>query len=59
MKKGLDTSEVIETIPAPPQPSPLDDIPIENVEYVASYNWVDTEQPTIVVPGTSVLLSPS
>ena len=53
IKKGLDTSKVIETIPQPPRPSALEDLPIENVQYVASYNWVDTEQPTIVVPGTS------
>lgn len=54
IKKGLDMSNVIETIPAPPCPSAVEDIPIENVEYVASYNWVDTDpgQPTIVVPGT-------
>jgi hypothetical protein len=60
MKKGLDTSKAIETIPAPRRPSALEDIPIENVQYVASYNWVDTEQPTIIVPGTSVFaFSPS
>jgi hypothetical protein len=58
IKKGLDTSKVIETIPAPPRPSPPEDIPIENVQYVASYNWVDSEQPTVVVPGTSVLPPP-
>ncbi|KAF8490623.1 hypothetical protein F5888DRAFT_1097862 [Russula emetica] len=52
IKKGLDTSKIIETIPAPPHPSALEDIPIENVQYVASYNWVDTEQPTLVVPGS-------
>jgi hypothetical protein len=57
IKKGLDTSQVIETILTPAHPSALEDLPIENVEYVASYNWVDTEQPTIVVPGTSVLPS--
>ncbi len=56
IKKGLDTSKIIETVPAPPRPSEsvLEDIPIENVQYVASYNWAETEQPTIVVPGTSV-----
>ena len=53
IKKGLDTSKVIEMIPAPPHPSAVEDIPVENVQYVASYNWVDKEQPTIVVPGTS------
>ena len=51
IKKGLDTSKIIETIHRPPRHSALKDIPIENVQYVASYNWVDTEQPTIVVPG--------
>ena len=58
IKKGLDTSKVIETIPQPPRPSALEDLPIENVQYVASYNWVDTEQPTIVVPGTSFPFHP-
>ena len=57
IKKGLDTSEVMETIPTPSHPTGVEDVPIENVQYVASYNWVDTEQPTIVVPGTSVLSS--
>ena len=59
IKRGLDISKVIETIPPPPRPSGLEDVPIENVQYVASYNWVDTasEQPTIVVPGASVLPS--
>lgn len=53
IKKGLDKSKVISTIPSPPRPSALEDVPIENVQYVASYNWVDKEEPTIVVPGTS------
>jgi hypothetical protein len=54
IKKGLDMSRIIETIHPPPRPSVLEDIPIENVQYVASYNWVDAEQPTIVVPGASI-----
>ena len=54
IKKGLDTSTVIETIPLPPRPSALEDVPIENVQYVASYNWADKEEPTIVVPGTMI-----
>ena len=54
IKKGLDTSKVISTIPSPPRPSALEDVPIENVQYVASYNWVDKEDPTIVVPGTNL-----
>ena len=53
IKKGLDTSKVVETIPPPPRPSAVEDVPIENVQYVASYNWVDKEDPTIVVPGTT------
>jgi hypothetical protein len=51
IKKDLDTSKAIETVPSPPRPSAVEDIPIENVQYVSSYNWVDKEQPTIVVPG--------
>lgn len=53
IKKGLDTSKAIETIPPPSLPSGVEDIPIENVQYVSSYNWVDKEQPTIVVPGAA------
>ncbi|KAI0292391.1 hypothetical protein BC826DRAFT_439150 [Russula brevipes] len=52
IREGLNTYKVIETIPQPPRPSLLNDIPIENVQYVASYNWVDAEKPTIVVPGS-------
>jgi hypothetical protein len=54
IREGLNVYKVVETIPQPPHPSLLNDIPIENVQYVASYNWVDAEKPTIVVPGTSV-----
>ena len=58
IKRGLNTSKIIDTIPAPPRPSTPEDIPIANVQYVASYNWVDsTAQPTIIVPGTSVFPS--
>ncbi|KAI0292832.1 hypothetical protein B0F90DRAFT_1644649 [Multifurca ochricompacta] len=52
IKDGLDTSKVIETIFPPARPTPPDDVPIGNVNYVASYNWVNTEKPTIVVPGS-------
>ncbi|KAI9448926.1 hypothetical protein F5148DRAFT_987853 [Russula earlei] len=52
IKEGLDTSNLIETIPQPVRLSAPKDVPIENVRYLASYNWVDTEKPTIVVPGS-------
>ncbi|KAI9450773.1 hypothetical protein BJY52DRAFT_1125724 [Lactarius psammicola] len=55
IKEGLDTSEVIETVPQPTRASAPEDFPIENVKYVASYNWVDTEKPTIVVPGSPAI----
>ena len=55
IKEGLDTSR-IETILAPAQPTAPDTVPIENVKYVASYNWVDTENSTIVVPGPGIHL---
>jgi hypothetical protein len=54
-KEGLDTSRIIETIFPPAHLSAPEHIPIENTRYVASYNWVEGEEPTIVVPGTSVL----
>src|SRR6266702_7185929 len=53
VKVGLDTSKIIETIPQPTRASAPEDFPIENVNYVASYNWIDTEKPTIVVPGAT------
>jgi hypothetical protein len=54
IKEGLDTSTIIETVPAPSRPTAPNGIPIENVKYISSYNWVDTENPTIVVPGRGV-----
>jgi len=54
IKEGLDTSGIIETITPPARLSAPEYIPIENTRYVASYNWVEGEEPTIVVPGTSV-----
>lgn len=53
IKAGLDTSKVIETVPQPTRPSAPEDFPIENVKYVASYNWIDAEKPTIAVPGAT------
>lgn len=29
------------------------DAPIRALQYVGSYNWVDSPSPTIIVPGTS------
>jgi len=53
LKEGLDATTIIATIPAPASPGTAPEhFPIENVKYVASYNWIDAEQPTIVVPGS-------
>jgi hypothetical protein len=35
------------------EPGP-EHIPIKDTRYLASYNWVDKDQPTIVIPGTSI-----
>src|SRR6266404_1699555 len=51
VKEGLDTSKTIETIAQPSRPSAPEAVPIQNVKYVASYNWVDEVKPTIAVPG--------
>ena len=32
--------------------SKINDTAITNLEYVASYNWTESEEPTIIVPGT-------
>ena len=51
IKEGLDTSTTIRTISRTTRPSAPEDFPIENVKYISSYNWIDAEKPTIVVPG--------
>jgi hypothetical protein len=55
IKQDLDTTKIIETIRAPTRPAAPKRVPIENVKYVASYNWVNTENPTIAVPGEGIL----
>lgn len=58
VKQGLDTSTILKTIAQPDHPSEPEDIPIENVQYVTSYNWADKAKPTIVAPGTSCFPPP-
>ena len=53
-KGGLDATTIIDTIPAPARHAAPEDFPINNVKYVASYNWVDAEKPTIMVPGPAL-----
>ena len=36
--------------PMPKKNREREDVLIENVQHVASYNWVDEEDPTIVIP---------
>ncbi|KAH9060202.1 hypothetical protein EDB87DRAFT_1577114 [Lactarius vividus] len=55
LKEGLDTTTIIQTIPAPAHPTAPEYFPIDNVKYVASYNWTDAEKPTIVVPGSPAI----
>ena len=33
----------------------MKDVAITNLEYVASYNWIESEEPTIIVPGMYAL----
>lgn len=54
LKEGLDTTKVINTIPAPARPAAPKDFPIDNVKYVASYNWIQGEKPTIIAPGAAL-----
>ena len=53
LKEGLGTTKIIDTIPAPACPTAPEDFPINNVKYVASYNWTDAEKPTMVAPGAA------
>ncbi|KAI9433788.1 hypothetical protein BJY52DRAFT_1218590 [Lactarius psammicola] len=55
LKEGLDTTKIIKTLPSPSRPTVPKDFPIDNVKYVASYNWVDAENPTMVVPGSPAI----
>ncbi|KAH9046232.1 hypothetical protein EDB84DRAFT_1435628 [Lactarius hengduanensis] len=55
LKEGLDTTKVIQTVPAPAHPTVPEYFPIDNVKYVASYNWIDAEKPTMVVPGSPAI----
>ena len=41
----------VEVIARPQDRSHDDAVAITNVQYLASYNWTDAEQPTIIVPG--------
>lgn len=59
IKQDLDMTKIIETIAPPTRPTAPATLPIENVKYLASYNWVNTEKTdkqTIVVPGPDILL---
>lgn len=41
------------------KPGPVqggDDVEISNVEYVASYSWINSAKPTILVPGMSLTI---
>ena len=59
MKEDLDTTKVVETMSQPTRPAAPEESPIKNVKYVASYNWIDKEKPTIAVPGATYIFSPS
>ena len=45
---------VLETIPPPVLEGSERDIEPEDLVYIGSYNWVDSQQPTIVVPGQRI-----
>ncbi|KAF8272615.1 hypothetical protein EI94DRAFT_1717948 [Lactarius quietus] len=55
LKEGLDKTKIIDTIPAPEHHPVPEDFPIDNVKYVASYNWTKAEKPTIIVPGSPAI----
>ncbi|GJE92532.1 hypothetical protein PsYK624_086860 [Phanerochaete sordida] len=50
--------DVVHTIPKPQVIPDELDVEISDVEYVASYTWLDTNTPTIAVPGSPRLWSP-
>jgi hypothetical protein len=51
LKLDLDTTESIDMIFAPVHPAAPEQFLMDNVKYVASYNWIDGEKQTIIVPG--------
>ncbi|TFK48829.1 hypothetical protein OE88DRAFT_510839 [Heliocybe sulcata] len=45
-------SKAIKVLSEPPSGSAVEDVEIANLEYLASYNWVEARTPTIIVPGS-------
>lgn len=61
---GRDIMEGLHTTPLRKieRPAPLaDDVEVvcENVEYISSYNWTDSDEPTIIVPGMYLIRLPT
>jgi hypothetical protein len=50
IKDGLQP-EPIRVITRPQEQSTKTDVAITNVRYLASYSWIDTGKPTIIIPG--------
>jgi len=43
----------IQTIGKPLAMTDADEIALRDLKYIGSYNWVESEKPTIIVPGRS------
>lgn len=50
LTRGL-SSPWLETLPRPPSEELGEDIELKELKYIGSYNWVESENPTIIVPG--------
>ncbi|TFY79676.1 hypothetical protein EWM64_g4340 [Hericium alpestre] len=55
MDEGLLTDRPLETLSRPQTEAAAteDEVDIQNMTFLGSYNWVDSEEPTIIVPGSA------
>ncbi len=44
--------DALATIPLPQKETSGDEIVISDFAFIGSYNWKESEEPTIIVPGT-------
>ena len=41
----------IQTVAKPSASADADEIKVDDLKYIGSYNWVESQKPTIIVPG--------
>lgn len=46
----------VQTIEKPAACADADEIRVRDLKYIGSYNWVESQKPTIIVPGKDVFI---